>query len=297
MFPAFLTPIFFSFAVIFASRSARQLGGTSANFARMAVALVLLALWAHTFGLGLAGKSLGYFLLSGVVGFGLGDIALYVALPRIGPRLAVLLVHCLAAPIAALVERHWLGTTLRGVEMFFGAIILAGVVIALAPEPHLNLTRRNFWTGTAFGVVAACGQGLGAVLTRKANQIALLNHLPIDALTAAYQRMLGGIVIAAFFFLIVKISHRSFSLRLPENSRALGFNIFLNAFFGPVLGVGCYQWALATKASGIVLPIVATTPVVTIPIAWLLEGDRPGKRSIIGGIIAVAGVIGLELVS
>jgi drug/metabolite transporter (DMT)-like permease len=60
--------------------------------------------------------------------------------------------------------------------------------------------------------------------------------------------------------------------------------------------VGCYQWALSTTPSGIVLPIVATLPLVVIPFAWRLEGDRPGGRSIIGGIIAVTGVIALTLV-
>jgi drug/metabolite transporter (DMT)-like permease len=45
----------------------------------------------------------------------------------------------------------------------------------------------------------------------------------------------------------------------------------------------------------VVLPIVATTPVLTIPFAWAINGDRPGRRSIIGGIIAVAGAIALTL--
>jgi len=72
--------------------------------------------------------------------------------------------------------------------------------------------------------------------------------------------------------------------------------VVVNTLGGPVLGVGCYQWALSTTPSGIVLPIVATLPLVVIPFAWRLEGDRPGGRSIIGGIIAVTGVIALTLV-
>jgi len=62
-----------------------------------------------------------------------------------------------------------------------------------------------------------------------------------------------------------------------------------------VLGVGCYQWALATTPSGIVLPIAATAPLLSIPIAFWLEGDRPTRRSLIGGVIAVAGCIALTL--
>ena len=53
-----------------------------------------------------------------------------------------------------------------------------------------------------------------------------------------------------------------------------------NGLAGPVAGVGCYQWALATTPSGVVLPIVATAPLLSIPIAFWLEGDRPSRRSL-----------------
>jgi drug/metabolite transporter (DMT)-like permease len=66
-----------------------------------------------------------------------------------------------------------------------------------------------------------------------------------------------------------------------------------NGLAGPVLGVGCYQWALATTPSGIVMPIAATTPLLAIPIAWWLEHDRPSARSLLGAAVAVAGCIAL----
>jgi drug/metabolite transporter (DMT)-like permease len=68
-----------------------------------------------------------------------------------------------------------------------------------------------------------------------------------------------------------------------------------NAVAGPAAGVGCYQWALKTTPSGIVLPIVATSPLVTILLAFLLEGQRPTRRAVSGGIIAVAGAAALSL--
>jgi drug/metabolite transporter (DMT)-like permease len=62
-----------------------------------------------------------------------------------------------------------------------------------------------------------------------------------------------------------------------------------NAMAGPVLGVGCYQWALRTMPSGIVLPIVATSPLVTMVLAFWIDGIKPARRAITGGLIAVAG--------
>jgi drug/metabolite transporter (DMT)-like permease len=82
---------------------------------------------------------------------------------------------------------------------------------------------------------------------------------------------------------------------IPKEKCPIWLWVLFNALAGPTIGVGCYQWALATTGSGLVLPIVATTPIVVIPFAYLLDGDRPGPRSIVGGLIAVAGAIGLTL--
>jgi len=155
MFASFLTTILFSLSVIFAARSARMLGGARANLARISIATVLLALWAHGWGEGLHGASLPWFFLSGVIGFGLGDLALFGALPRIGPRLAILLTQCLAAPIAALAEWAWLGTRLQPADVACAGVILVGVAVALAPDRGLGVDRRTFWIGVLCGFGSA----------------------------------------------------------------------------------------------------------------------------------------------
>ena len=42
------------------------------------------------------------------------------------------------------------------------------------------------------------------------------------------------------------------------------------------------------------LPIIALTPLAVIPLAQRFENEKPTARSIIGGVIAVAGVVGLR---
>jgi drug/metabolite transporter (DMT)-like permease len=260
------------------------------------LATALLALWAHGFGKGLGGAGLRYFIVSGFVGFGLGDLALYEALPRLGSRLTLLLAQCLAAPIGALVEWLWLGTTLSPMQMLAGLVILSGIVIALVPRNHPHLDRRHLFSGTIFGVLAAIGQGGGAVLSRKAFFVTAQAGLSIDGGTAAYQRIIGGIGVAAIYFAVLwaRGRHSSGVGRLQWRRSSLW--VIANTLGGPVLGVSCYQWALSTTPSGIVLPIVATLPLAVIPFAYHMEGDRPGPQAIVGGIIAVAGVIALTLV-
>ncbi|MFO1499771.1 MAG: DMT family transporter [Verrucomicrobiota bacterium] len=294
MLPAFLTTVLFAISGVSANRTSRKLGGIRANFYRITLATALLAVWAHAVGSGIAGQAFPYFLVSGVVGFGLGDLALYQALPRLGSRLSILLVHCLAAPFAAAAEWLWLRTMLTPMQIAASAIILIGVAIALVPGEHVPIPRRLLIVGIAFGTMAAIGQGFGAVVSRKAYQVAVSAGQQIDGLTAAYQRILAGWVVGllAFAFWRERASLEGGPERFPGRRLwAASPWVALNALAGPTLGVGCYQWALATRPTGVVLPIVATTPIVVIPFARLIEGERPTMRSLIGGAIAVIGAI------
>ncbi|MDA1276463.1 MAG: DMT family transporter [Verrucomicrobia bacterium] len=305
MLPAFLTTVLFSISAVSANRMAKLLGGVEANFWRITLAMLFLGFWAHGFGGGLDGDAFPVFLLSGFIGFGIGDLALYQALPRIGSRLSTLLVHCVAAPFAAVTEWLWIGTTLTAAQIASSVTILAGVSLALAPGKHLDLSRRVFWSGIVYGIIAALGQGMGAVVSRKAYLIAESAAQEIDGLTAAYQRIIAGWVLAGVFLILVR---RRASWKLVGDKSSLAKTvsgrgplrvaapwILVNSLSGPTLGVGCYQWALATTPTGLVLPIVAITPLVVIPFARFIEGERPSARSLLGGLIAVVGAVALTL--
>lgn len=271
-----------------------MLGGPRANLARISIATCLLALWAHGWGEGLRGASLPWFFLSGVIGFGLGDLALFGALPRIGPRLSILLTQCLAAPIAALAEWAWLGTRLHSADVVCAAVILLGVAVALAPDRGLDVDRRTFWIGVLCGFGSALGQAFGAVVSRKANTVAAATGLAIDGGTAAYQRALGGVLLTALAFWLTRNRRAANDAGQPSvNWRAAWPFVGANALAGPTVGVGCYQWALSTTPSGLVLPIVATSPLVTIVLSFFLERLRPTRRAVLGGLLAVAGAVAL----
>jgi drug/metabolite transporter (DMT)-like permease len=313
VFAAIVCTILFSVSVISGHRSSRLLGGTEANFWRVAVASLVLSLWAMTFGQGFSGSGLPLFLASGVVGIGLGDVALFQALPRLGPRLSSLLVQCLTAPFAALIEWAWLGTTLSLAQILCGLVILAGVAVALAPAEHMHLKRRELLLGLLFAVISALGGAGGAVLSRKAYEVIHAGHLHIDPFTAGFQRVGGGLLLSALFLLLVK--RRSVlrflapgDLTVSGELAAPAYNqprtsrwrsawpwVLSNGLAGQTVGVSLMQLALETTPSGIVLPIIAMTPILVVPFSVLTGGDRPSLRSVLGGLVAVAGVIGLVL--
>jgi len=304
MFPAFLTTIFFSISLMCANRSAKLLGGTEANFWRLTCATAFLSLWAFSFGQGLSGETFPIFFVSGLIGIGFGDTALFQTLPRLGSRLTIVVVQCLTAPCAALIEWLWLGTRLTPGEILCGAVILAGIGISLAPGRGLYLAGKDLWPGLCFGAAAAFGSAFGAVLSRKAYAVLDSHGGHVDGGTAAFQRLFGGLLVGAVCLLVVKwreikghVTRSGEYATLPskEKWRKAWPWVLSNSLAGQTIGVSCFQWAFSTTPTGIVLPIVATTPLVAIPFAWFMEGERPSKRSLAGGAIAVGGVVGLSL--
>jgi drug/metabolite transporter (DMT)-like permease len=302
MLPAFLTTIFFSLSVICAHRSVKMIGAAEANFWRLSLATLFLAGWAHPFGQGLGGVSFPVFLMSGLIGVGIGDTALFQALPRLGTRLTLLLLQCLSVPFGAAIEWFWMGTLLTIQQVVWIAVILGGVSIALLPRGDTPRGSGQIVSGVAFAVLAALGNAFGAVLSRRAFFIAHDTGLEIDGGTAAYQRLVGGVIVAGIFLLVAKwpILRKQLATgkRIGDSKtkwkRAWPW-VLANSVLGQTIGVSLYQWALETTPTGIVLAIIAITPLVALPFTRLMEGERPGMRSLLGGVIAVAGAVALAL--
>jgi len=300
MFAAFLATFLFSISVISGHRTARIIGGVEANFWRLTCATLFLSVWAFTGGAGVSGPGFPLFLLSGLVGIGIGDAGLFQALPRLGSRLSLLIIQCLTAPIAAFIEWLWLGTTLGPTEIIGALVILAGVGVAIAPGEHIVIPRPRLMAGVAFGLLGAAGNALGVVLSRKAYAVTHENLQTLDGATAAFQRILGGLLVSAilllfakrqFFPLLGDADNSASIMPVREKWRRIWPWVLLNSLAGQTLGVSAMQWGLETTPTGVVMSIVALTPLTVIPLARVFEGERVTVRSLLGGAIAVAGVI------
>ena len=300
MFIALLTTLLFALSALSGRRLASHVPGSQANLVRLLLAAIVLGGFSHIYGFGIGGPVFGLLFVSGCIGFGVGDLALFQAYPRIGTRRAMVLVQCLAAPIAVATEWAWLDTapTLR--QALCGFVILAGVCVALLPARSDALPTRGLWIGCLFGALAAACQAWGAVLSRKAYAVSAAQDFTIaginGGINAAYQRLLGGLAVTAVFLIYLRFRRQAGEVVRPADWRRAWPLVIANGLAGPTLGVTCYQWALTAAPTGIVLPIVATTPLVVMPFAHFFEGDRITRRTLLGGLLAVGGVVGLTLV-
>jgi drug/metabolite transporter (DMT)-like permease len=298
MIPAFLTTLLFSLSAISANRSIAHLGSNVANASRLCLAACLLGIVAAIIGEFPGSRVFWIFFISGIIGFGFGDIGVFYALPRLGSRLCILYTQCVAAPIAGIIEWLWLGTSLSGMQILWAVVTLVGVTIALDPMHARNFKRDQWLSGTLFGLLAAFGQGAGAVVSRYGYNVATEQAETIAPMTAAFFRVLGGVVIAILALWVLRGPRPKDAKMVkaaPKWNRMVILFVVINALSGPVLGVSCYQWALAVRPSFVVLPIVALAPIVVIPMSMLWENDRPSPRSLAGALIAVIAAIMLSL--
>lgn len=302
MLASFTATLLFAFSTICGHRSARLIGGLEANFWRLCIAALLLGVYSFTFGIGLSGPAFVWFLVSGIIGIGVGDMALFQALPRLGPRLCSLLTNCLNPFAGILIEWLWLGTTLSARQVGSIALIVTGVSLAVSPQEHQRLNRRTLGAGLSFSVLAALGTALGAVLSRKAYAITHEAGAGIDGANAAFQRIFGGVFLAGIFVLVIKARHLNDPEKLRLDSalpvtrakwQGVWHWVLLNSLAGQVFGISCMQAGLESTPTGVVLAIISLSPIAVIPLAMIFEKERPTPCSLIGSVIAVAGVIAL----
>jgi drug/metabolite transporter (DMT)-like permease len=179
-------------------------------------------------------------------------------------------------------------------------LIVSGVIMAIRPggkSRQLRAHRGKFGVGVLAAITAGFGQGTGAVISRKAESVATELGIASSGISAAFQRVFAGLIFALIIVALIRLlgSKQARAHWGSPLQRDLFPWLMGAALFGPVIGVSCFQWALQSLESGIVLSVVALTPIVMMPLARITEGDHPSKLAIAGAVVAVGGVIVLYL--
>ena len=297
MFAALLTALFFGITPVCANRAIRLAGFAAANLGRLLAAAAVLGVWAFAFGQGLRGP-FAWFFAAGAVGFGLGGACMFLALPRLGAPLASLIVEAVAAVGAMAMAWAWYADAVDPARLGWAALVLAGLGVGLFPYIRGTGRRPGALPGALLALLAGLGQAVSLVVSRKAFLSLKLAGLPMDPLTAAFQRLCGGVLVA----LVLWLAFRRLAapgVQPPAPRRGPGdrplFWIGLNALFGPILGVTCLLWALKTMQPGLAQTIAATAPLVSVPFARWLEGHTPPRLYYAGCAVVIAGLAGISL--
>ncbi len=219
-------------------------------------------------------------VLSGLLGIAAGDSFYFAALRRLGTRRTLTFdaggpAVTAAAGAVLLAEvpapRQWLGITL---------ISLAVLLVARQkPNEGQALLHGQQRLGIFCALAALfCGGG-GALLARAA-----LRYSQFSPLQSATIRLA-----AAALVLLPLLWRLPAPGRLPQPAQLRWPLLLIATLLGTSAGIVLQQLALDRLKGGLAVALLATAPVMAVPLAPL-EGDRPGVLGIGAAALALAGV-------
>ena len=171
---AVLTAFLFALSAVSGRKLGDAVGSLRANFIRLALSLCALALLTVLLEpQSLHPTTFAWLFLSGIIGFGIVDVGLYLALTRIGARLTILINFSLATVCGALGDWLWLGDVIEPAKWLPISTIIAGLAIALLAARGSRMPRSgSYGAGLFAAVIAGLGQGFGSTISRVANDAA-----------------------------------------------------------------------------------------------------------------------------
>ena len=155
---------------LFAEVGSKRMGSLPLNTVRMtmSLSLLLLTLWL-TMGVPWPrfadGATWRWLLLSGVVGYVIGDYCLMQGYIYIGSRFGQLFMT-LSAPTAALTGRLLLGEQMRPLAILGMMVTLSGIALSILSKKDNSVRLRLPAKGVFFAAMAGICQGFGLVLSK-----------------------------------------------------------------------------------------------------------------------------------
>lgn len=231
---------------------------------------------------------LGLLTLSAIVGLVVGDIGLFTAMARIGPRRTSVL-FTTNAPLAALGGVLLFDEVLRSWALLGAVLTVGGVMLAINYGTNQNaqgsiferidgsLKIGVFWAG-----VGAFGQAAGALAAKP-----VLDH-GADTLSVATLRVL---IATPLMWLLAKPTDKL--AQAPEKEQILRTDWVRLAASGTlamVLGMSFLLYAIGRGDTGIASILGGTTPVIMLPLLWIATRRLPALGAWVGAILSIIGI-------
>jgi drug/metabolite transporter (DMT)-like permease len=219
--------------------------------------------------------------LSGVLGIAVGDSLYFAALRRLGTR-RTLTIDAGGPAVASLGGMVWLSEVPEPLHWLgLGLITLALLLVAGQRAGDVAAGRQQL-QGVLLALGALLCGSAGALVSRAA-----LRDGAFDPLQSALVRVLAaGVVLLP---LLRGWRTRDWGPRPSARRWPLGL---LATLLGTTLGIALQQLALQRLPGGMAVALLATAPLMAIPLAHL-EGDQPGWRGWLAALLALSGVTAL----
>ena len=273
----------------------KRLGNLTLNVLRMALALLFsMVLFFTVTGspmpAGASAEAAGWMLLSGLVGYVIGDFCLFQCYIIIGSRYGQLFMT-LAPLSAAVMAWITLGQQMTMMSIAAMMMTLLGIGISvLGRGEHHKVSLKLPLNGVLFAIGAAVCQGVGLVLSKIGmDHYETAANMPewLIPFNANFYRCVAGII---GFTLLMYFRKGMAPLHEALHDRKGLIAATATTIFGPFVGVGFSLMAVQYTGAGIASTLMAMTPIIIIlPSYWLFH-EKITWRAVLGAVISVVGV-------
>ncbi len=282
-----LTAAFWTVSALAFERATISIGTFSVNIIRLLLGFVFLSIMAY-FNRGMifpfdAGFHAWFWLLiSGLVGFVLGDLFLFASFPIITSRISML-VMTLAPPMAAVLGWLVLNENMSLLSILGMVFVVSGIALTIWSRPNGEKKMKlNFpIKGLFYAFLGTVGQAGGLVLSK-------LGMRDYNPFAATQIRVIAGII---GFSVLIAVLNRWKNLGNAVRNKKAMTAISIGSFFGPFLGVSFSLIAIQHTSTGIAATLMSIVPILIILPAIFIYKQKVSPKEIIGALISVGGVV------
>jgi len=266
------------------TNASRRVGAIQVNIDRMAFASIILICIIGIFGISLtlSFNQISNLVISGILGLVLGDSFLFKSFQMIGARLGIIIMA--AVPVlSAILAYFFLNEIISYLGMFGMLLTITGILVVVLEKKSAEQNNIPFnKLGIFYGFLGALGQATGLIYAKYAFQGGDLNGF-----AASFIRLFS----ASIIILPIASTFRRYKnpIGIYSKDSYSAKVILIGTIFGPVLGITGSLIAIEYAKVGIASTLMATMPIIMLPISRFYFKEKLDWKAIIGAFVAVIG--------
>lgn len=283
---SFATAICWTISPIAFEYAGRKVGSLSVNYIRLVVAFLFISVYTFfTRGMLLpldaTASNWTWLMISGLIGFVIGDFFLFQSYVEIGARLSMLIMATVPI-LSALADYIIMGEKLTLLDMFGMLVTLGGIalVILVKGSGDKKIKLSHPIKGLFYAFMGALGQAFGLIFSK-------LGMGSYDAFAATQIRLIAALI--GFSIIVTYLKGWKKIIETFKDAKVMK-HITIGSFFGPFLGVSFSLLSVQLTATGIASTIMSISRILVIPPSILIFHERVTKKEILGAFISIVGV-------
>jgi drug/metabolite transporter (DMT)-like permease len=279
---AFLSALVWAIGVVLFKKSGESLHPLALNLYKNILALFLflptIALFNTSLFHAASFHYYGLFLISGVIGIGIGDSLFFKSLNKIGAGLSAI-VDCLYSPFVIALSMIFLGETLRFIQLIGVLLIISAILLTINVDHGTRITKTELLWGILWGILALLSYAIAIVMIKPA-----LEHVPL--LWAIEIRLSGGIL--AILIMLAFHPIRKGIIKSLFVSKGMRYTI-LGTLMGTYCSILFWMGGMKYTQASIASALNQTSNIFVFLFAAFFLKEMLSYRHVLAIIVGVAG--------